>query len=281
MLTQPNRFLPVAFLFLCLPAAIGTGLFINGVRRRRGLSDLLAVGLAAPALAIVCIVAWEIGREISYADHGHYGAIPPEVQGPGQDTQLLTEWLAAHTTPDARVLFEVTNGRFHDDGHVAGYLAREAQREFIGGPYPNSYSIGFFDGLLFERPIGSFTANEFVDLQQTYNIGWVITTTHASEAFFTDLDAAQLLERGRGTALFALNGSPSYFVEGQGRISERDWNRLRLSGLSGDAVTIKYHYHPRLSSEPPTAIGHTAPNAYGGSFIRIESPPEELVLSFR
>jgi hypothetical protein len=102
-LTQPNRFLPVAYLYLCIPAAIGIHVLLKKLWTRRITPLLVAIG--APVLLLSAVGAWEVMREISYGNHGHYGAVPPEVRGPGSHTQTLTEWLADYTTPNARVLF--------------------------------------------------------------------------------------------------------------------------------------------------------------------------------
>src|SRR5690606_34913746 len=119
-----------------------------GARIIRVLSSLAAATFAAACAFAVS----ELANEISYRDVPHYGKEPPEVTGVGPITQRLIGILKSTTRPSGRVLFETSRARVHDDGHVAGYIAFESEREFIGGPYTQHLSANFVDGTFMHQP---------------------------------------------------------------------------------------------------------------------------------
>jgi hypothetical protein len=280
--TQPNRYAPLAYLFLIPPAAFA----IAGLSRQvagpgKGRSAWF-VRLSLGALSIWGLaIANEVRREVSPADIGHYGLRPPWVTGLGGYSHTVLDWLARLTTPDARVLFETSHARIHDGGHMAGYYAVTAGRELIGGPYPYVYFAGFWDGYLFGRPIELLTGAEFAEYARLYNIGWALVHSERSKAFFRGLPEATLLASYRSIALFSIARPQSYFLEGKGRVTERGFNRLVFDGVEpqGGSVVLAYQYIPGLKTDPEARVEPTMREGVPLPFIKIVHPPRGFTLS--
>ncbi|WP_342113731.1 hypothetical protein [Pseudoduganella sp. OTU4001] len=276
---QPNRQSAAAYLFLVIPAAIGVGNIVRGLRGA-GAMRLGSLGMSVLLLAGGMFLAKELANEVSRAPTPHHGRSAPEVRGAGETTVWLADWLKRNTTPEARVLFETSLGRIHDGSHIAGPLAYETQREFIGGPYVLMHHAGFWDGTLFGQPIANFPADEFTKRMALYNIGWVVAHSASSKAYLARHPGlAQVAAQGPVT-VFEVRQPHSYFAAGQGRVAGRGFNRIELDGVAGEAVTLKYHYVDGLSVEPAARIEPVLLDGDPQPFIRIVQPPQKLTLRF-
>lgn len=285
---QPNRYSHYAYLLLVVPAGIGISTIID-MFRRRGLVGHLAKGSAILLIAASVFFIFELKNEVSSDDTPHHGRPSPEVRGPGETTLWLTDWLKRNTTDEARVLFETSSARIHDEAHVAGFLAMETKREFIGGPYFTEPPLGFRDGILFGRPISEFSTDEFSDQLELYNIGWAVVHSVASEAYLDqhpllELVAQQLVStiyHGQlNLNLYKVNQEHSYFLEGRGRVTQRKLNRIDLSEIVGEAITLKYHFVDGMISDPPTILLPVIRPGDPDPFIRVLSPPRKMSIIF-
>ena len=277
---QPNRFSVVAFLLLSVPASHA----VAWLMRRAWASGLPATtraGAALVLLAAAALPARELAIETSQGPASRHGAEPPEVQGPGELTQWLESWIKQNTNDEARVLFETSLARVHDGGHVAGYLAVQTQREFIGGPYVHMHHAGFWDGTLFGRPVEAWTAEELIERLRLYNVRWIIVHSPRSQAVMAKLPGVAPRVRRGQIAIFELKGENSYFLQGSGSVSARRWNRLELSDIAGQSVVLKYHYLPWLRTEPAVRIEAFAVPGDPTPFVRLVDPPSRLVLTMK
>lgn len=282
--TQPNRFAPVAYLFLIPPAAMALSQLTCDIAIiPRSYSIWLSRGLLGVLTFGLVVVTNEVRREVSYADIGHYGAHPPQVRELGIYSSTVFYWLQSYTHPSARVLFETSRGRIHDRGHMAGYYAYQSQREFIGGPYPYYHFAGYWDGYLFNRTIASLTADDFHIYANLYNIGWVLVHSPASKRFFDNLPSASLLAHFKELALYAVQRPHSFFIQGSGVVTERAHNRLVLDELQpeGDRVVLSYHYFSGMKATPDVTIEPFQNSNDPIPFIAIRNPPKSLTLSIQ
>lgn len=271
---QPNRFAPVGNLMMA-PAAAFAAAHIASRLTMFSWRTSLAGGM------LLVFAAWpmvELAREISYRDIGHYGALPPQVKGLGDKSRWLISRLKEQTDSSARVLFETSNGRFHDGGHMAGYYAFASQREFIGGPYPFLDYPSFWDGVLLHRPVSTISAEDFERIADLYNIGWMVLHHAESKTHLGTMPGAELAGEFGGLEFYRLRRDPSYFVEGEGQVVARGHNRLELGNLRGDSVVLKYHYLPGIASSPRATIEPIHLGDDPTPFIRLINPPRELML---
>jgi len=277
---QPNRLSASAYLDLSIPASLGIVAAVE---------NLLALGwrrIAALGSVVVFITASgfftrELWRELSFADIPHHGAQPPETRGVGKLSAWILDWLKNKTSADARVLFEASKGRIHDEAHMAGYYALTSDREFIGGPYPYMHFAGFWDGFLFGRPIESFSSAEFADYLDLYNIGWILVFSDEAKQFLDRQPELTPLDGFGPFQTYAAKGPRSFFLEGSGKVTARSFNRVELDQLSGSSVVLKYHFEPGLTAVPFAQIEPAQMLDDPVPFIRIVAPPSHLVLKLR
>ena len=280
-LTQPNRFATIAYLFLALPAAVSIAkIFCSALQPertwRRAISRVSA-GLLAVGLAIGVI---EMGREISFANIGHYGQRPPQVQNQEQYANHILSFLNTNTDASARVLFETSLGRIHDGGHIAGLLALKSQREFIGGPYVQTGFASFWDGIAFAKPIAEISSELMHEYFDRYNIGWIIAHSEKSKHYFDQLNGVVCISEWNQLKFYQVQRPHSFFVTGSGELVEREANRLVFTAVSGDTVILKYHYLPGMHSSEgtidPVFIGDD-PN----QFIQLRGTSANVILTYR
>jgi hypothetical protein len=277
---QPNRFSAAAYLFLCIPAGCGAAALIGNLTHR---GAWRAAGYISGVLLVASAVFFlrEMGRELSSRDIPHYGAIPPEVRGTGPVSRWILSWLKNDTTAQARVLFETSEARVHDNAHMAGFYALTARREFIGGPYPFLHFAGFWDGFLFGKRIGAIPPADFRNYLDLYNIGWIIVFSPESKAYLNRQPELVRTAAFGPFQTYRVEGPHSFFVSGSGVVSHAGFNDLELDWLQGTQVVLKYHYvaglvtNPAARVEPVTLPGDPSP------FIRLIEPPPRITLRLR
>lgn len=277
---QPNRLSDAAYLFLCIPAGCGAAAVAGGLSRpgaSRAVSFAGALFLAASGAFFLR----EMDRELSSRDIPHNGAIPPEVRGIGPDSRWILSWLKSDTTDQARVLFETSKARVHDNAHMSGFYALSTRREFIGGPYPFLHFAGFWDGFVFGEPIGSISPADFRSYLDLYNIGWIIVFSPESKAY---LDHQPELARTASFGPFQtykVDGPHSFFVSGSGVVTHFGFNDLALDQLKGAQVVLKYHFVPGLKAAPATRIEPVTLAGDPTPFIRLIDPPPRVTLRMK
>lgn len=279
-LTQPNRFNPVAYLFMAVPAAVGISRLLDSAgspshsQRRtlaRGTTGIIGLVLATGVV--------ELGREVSSADIGHYGQIPPQARDQGDYARYLLDFLARNTDSSARILFETSNARIHDGGHIAGLIALQSQRELIGGPYVQRGFAAFWDGIAFMQPIDQISPEKMQEYLDRYNIGWVVAHSQKSQAYFDRLPSATMMEQWKKIKTYKVERDHSFFFSGSGELVERRVNRLVFANVKGDPVILKYHY---LKGMQTNAV-EIAPVMVGDDpspFVRITGAAPNLTIAY-
>lgn len=276
---EPNRFSPVAYLLLCIPAAMGVRAMFTLARGQHGKLVWLARISLLVALGVIAYSANELRREVSYADVGHYGKRPPEVAGIGPYSTWIVDFLQNQTNASGRVLFELSSGRLYDDAHMAGYYAYSTGRELIGGPYPYfNASNSYWDGQVFGKPIAEIGTQDFDERLQLYNIGWIMAHSETSKRYLDQLPFLEPLGGYREFKAYKVKRQLNYFVKGSGVVKARAHNRLSLSELAGKEVILKYHYVPGLKSVPEAELVPVMLSNDPTPFIKIVNPPGELRL---
>ena len=205
------------------------------------------IGVTIILLLFIALFLRELGNEAFSKDGPHYGGPVPEVRGVGPATLELKAWLLGNTTNDARILFETSLGRVHDQAHIAGYLAISTNRQFVGGPYVYMHHAGFWDGYVFGRDISNFDQNELCDYLSVYNIGWVIVHSVASKEFLHLSKCAAQVKDIDGFLIYRTNIDHSYILSGTGTVDSVDYSQIHVTNAGGDSLVLKYHYSPGMS----------------------------------
>ena len=188
------------------------------------------------------------------------------------------DWLQHRTTGDARVLFETSLGRVHDQAHMAGYYAYAAQREFIGGPYPFTHFAGVWDGWVFGKRISDIPAERMGEYLSQYNVGWILVHSDVAKQYFDALPGVRLDGEYGKLRAYIVEGPHSYFLQGSGRVQARGHNNLVLGDVTGEQIVLKYHYVPGMTTEPPVRIEGVRMLDDPNLFVRIANPPARLRL---
>lgn len=280
ILTQPNRYAPAGYLLLIVPAVMAFA-SVHGRPSSNPGAVLHKLSLAGYILAglIFFFCGYELFREASYGKHGRYASAPPSVRPLGGYTEFVLSSLEAHTTREARVLFETSKGRVHDGGHLAGYYAYTSKREFIGGPYTFRYFAGFWDGFVFGRPITDIPRDDFLEYMDLYNIGWIMAHSEVSKEYFESFDEFNYVDSYRELSFFVVDREHSFFAKGSGKVDTTVANRIALNDLKGSQIVLKYHFIPGLVASPEADITPVYIGDDPLPFIQLDNAAENLTLS--
>jgi len=275
--TQPNRFAPVGYLFLVVPASVGIMVMLGVGRSDQGKTRTLVARLTLIALAIpVGYAIYELSQEVSRRGVGHYGHPPPQVRPLPIAARCIMEWLRHETTRDGRVLFEVFPARGHASD--VAYYAFALDRQFIGGPMPRLFFASFANAKLFGRPIASISPQDFQTYMNAYNIGWIVAYHPDTKMALHRFEHIVKERECDDVDLFRVDQPLSYFLEGHGIISQVEPNNIQLRDLDSHTIVLKYHYVDGLRSVPPAAILPAATVPGLPPFIRIVAPAARLQL---
>ena len=275
---QPNRFVAPAFLLIAMGAAYCAGEYLPWLGRD-GWSKGRLAGIAVAAL--LCLYTGrEMVREAMAGPHGHYGKTPPELSGAPPLVAQLEAWISANTTPDGRILFETSLARIHGGGHVAGLIALQTDREFMGAGYPYSLpAVSFWDRVAFGRPIQQLSTAELAQGLDLYNVGWVIAHTPQLQKAMEALPSASAAAQFGTVRIYKIDRPLSFIAEGEGRIASRGFNQIHVSGAGGVSVILKYHWLPGLVASPAASIEPVQLAPGFPPFIRVRNPPDDFTLS--
>lgn len=274
---QPNRFIGPAYLLIGMAAAA----FIADWERQRSVRDHGArtIGVLILGALIAIYFGREIFREITPGPHGRHGKAPPEISAPPPEVAHLENWIKTNTSPDGRILFETSLGRVHGGGHVAGYLAKTTQREFMGGAYPYFLSqMSCWDKTCFGRPLSTVTPDFFRRAIVTYNVGWIIAHSSELKRFLHGMHGIKMVDDFDGVSIFQVEGSRSFVQVGNGRVVSRDYNRIEFSGVSGPILILRYNWAPGLVTVPRSRIEPYMWSADFPPLVQITNPPDHFRL---
>lgn len=275
---QPNRFLAPGFLLIGLAASYSTGrttLWLTDKTKRQS----LRLGGLVIVLSLATVLGRELVREILPGTHGRYGKAPPEVTYPPETVAWLETWVKENTTSDGRILFETSLSRKHAGGHIAGYLALQTKREFIGAPYPFLMpERSFWDQTGFGRPLSELSDEQLVAGIDLYNIGWFITHTDQLSKRIASLPSARLIAEISGIRLFSINRPLSFAHTGHARIDQRDFDRLMISTTDGTDLILRYHWIKKLKITPSATLEPVSLFPGHPPFIRVRNPPAHFLI---
>lgn len=274
---QPNRLIGPAYLLIGLTAAYYLTSLIDWAKTPGSRS--VKVGVLTVGLMVMLYFGRELLREVTPGSHEHHGKAPPEIRDPPPLVAKLEKWINANTSADGRILFETSLGRVHGGGHIAGYLAATTRREFMGAAYPYfSPQLSCWDKSCFGRLIGTVQPEFFRRAIETYNVGWLVVHSSELKSFLKQLPEIKMVADFDGISIFQVSGARSFIYEGRGRVFGRDFNRVELSDVSGQALTLRYHWVRGLETVPPSRIEAYVWSADFPPLIRIINPPSNFIL---
>jgi hypothetical protein len=253
-----SRLLTAALLFAAVPAAHA---FAGAFR----LTCRVTGGRLRGAAVVLCLLA---GAAFGASDTAsalvrRYAEPQPLGLGLGDERQSLVEELKAHTTGEARVLWE--------DRPEASGAARwtallplltedgAGARCFLGGLDPagtiEHTRGGFADEVLAGKHVSNWKDEELRDYCRRYNVGWVVCWSPASVARFGTWGEAKqvaaLRDDGPG-ALFALGRPHSIALKGRATLLKADSEHVALGEVEPEngKVVLALHYQAGMRALP-------------------------------
>jgi hypothetical protein len=253
-----SRLLTPALLFAAVPAAHALAAFVSLTCRVTG-GPLRGAAAVAGLLAGIGLIM----RDDATALERQYAAAPPLALGIGPERRALVEELKAHTTADARILWEDRAG-VRDAALWTALLPLLTQDEaggrcFLGGLDPagtiEHTQGGFGDQALGGRHIGQWKDEELRDFCKRYNVGWVVCWSPAAVTRFAawgDAEQVATLSDDVPGALFALRRPHSFALKGKANWLDADCEHVTLGDVVPEdgKVVLSLHYQAGMRALP-------------------------------
>lgn len=199
----------------------------------------------------------------------------------------LIAWIKQNTGREGRIMLESSD--FDSDhqwygGHIEYLLPVWTDREYLDNlfrftPTADTFT-SFGSGILFERPVGSFTAAELKAYFDMYNVKWIIFwSEEARKAFSAFSSFIVPLAKIDKFQLCRVERTPTYFLKGSGS-SRSEANKIHLTGIQADGgeIIVSYHWMKFLKTDPPREVEKVLLLDDPVEFIKIKNPPPELVI---
>ncbi|MDP8222064.1 MAG: hypothetical protein P9L99_01775 [Candidatus Lernaella stagnicola] len=201
----------------------------------------------------------------------------------------LAETLRDQTSPDARILVENTH---NPDTQALGFDIAGLMpslvpgREFIALPNSETsgviYSTFLKEGALAWIPLRGYDADDLAQYMDTYNIGWVVTTTSASQVAFDRHPQlfAPLATIDDGLKVFLVRRDRSFFLAGSGTVHAEP-NRLVLRELAPNdegVVLLSYRWYGSLCTEEGIPLERRLNDFDPGGLIVLRNPPRQVTV---
>jgi hypothetical protein len=239
---------------------------LPATRAAAGLADLLR--RRAPWRAALALTAAAAGAGFTFRDaatswvlEGHSTTLQIGID---DNACAVLDALQAHTTPEARILWE--------DRHIGPGSANWTPllplltgRAFIGGLDAEAgiehAATGLADGSLAGRPLHEWTDAELGDYCRRYNVGWIVCSSlRARWRLALWSKARQLMEwppaGNDGRALFAIDRPHSFTLIGSAQWVSADAQRIVLSDVvpqredGRSQVILSLHHHAGMRVTP-------------------------------
>ncbi len=280
----PGRFTLTLALWLLFPAAHGAAIAVAAIRVHLAFRLGERSALAASALGVALVLLSLLAGGAPRALFRPY-TLPQLERSAGTDTQApaLLDWLRERTDSDGRLLHEETDRLSHQyyGSHLAALMPLRTGRLLAGGPAPHALvvenSLRFIAGNLRGRPLSGWSDGDLLELLARYNVRYLLCWSAGAKRRLERLDQATRVGVFDKFALFRLETTPSYFLQGSGRLEVRG-RRIALSELEPEqgAVAIKFHWTETLRTDPPRPIEPFPVAGEPAPFLRLRDVPERL-----
>lgn len=281
VLMQPSRFLLPTFAVMTLPV----GMAVMRITDKLRMPQALGVGGAvAGALAVALFLRSGGGTEgptrTNYAgfkesDAPTFLALPEGIPQP-EVISPLSEYVAARTTPDDRLLLQT---RIQAEPKILGAAW---QREVIGNTYPDQHDPAqFLRNRLWGKRISEWTPDDLRDALDRWGVSVAMLYTKDAVDLFTKTLGSPGEEVGL-YRVYRISEQPSRFVQGRGNVLA-SVNRIELSELEPveGGIVLRYRFHPAWEAVPEVKLRRFAVPESSAGFLLLENPPPDVVLHFR
>lgn len=278
---EPQRFFIPAVLCLLPSAAFFLERLLRAARAALIRPELLARSLALILLPMLACAL--LGRSVRDVVLQQRYELTTETS-PRQ--RQVVAWLRKHTNEDARVLVEASplgDPTPWDDSRYPLLLPLEAPGQYLGTT--SNYAFirhrypDFADGILAGESLNTLDPITLRKLLDRYNIRWILCWSMVARHRF-ELSGAWFsrLVSSPPFALYAVDGRPSWFHRGRGRV-KASLGRIEVTDYVGpkDCV-LRYRHTPSLRLLGPGRLERAdfPPDPVG--FIRVVDAPANFVI---
>jgi len=217
--------------------------------------------------------------------YAHYTVAP--VFGVPRTSQEIINFINTEIDPSERILIEDSGwqeGHQYDKMHFVSILPHFVSSEIIGGPHPCSVSKytsnRFVGGTLSGEPMSRYTRHMIDQYIDHYDIQWVISYSQEAKYFFRQhQDLFKKVQRIAQFSVYYVDRKSNRFLQGSGTAQLKD-GKLFLDNIRSEnhSIVIKYHWAPILSCQPACEILPVQILNDRVGFIKIEDPPEKIVI---
>ncbi len=207
-------------------------------------------------------------------------------QVPEPFTQMI-EWIKNNTTQEGRILVE--NSDFESEHqyygtHLPFLLPIWTKREYIGiysfyAASKDSFT-SYNNGILFRKPISSYSQEELFPYLELYNINWIIYWSEESkEVFESNHQLFTPLIRIDKFNICKVKRDASFFIKGSGTVRS-DYNKIYLEKIQpvDGEIIISYHWMKYLKTESPRTLEKILLLQDPSGFIKIKDSPPDLLI---
>ncbi|MEJ2721355.1 MAG: hypothetical protein P8181_09475, partial [bacterium] len=185
---------------------------------------------------------------------------------PSPEVQELLDALSTNLDHSARLMIEDGPAALYDEVHLPGILPVVTGVEQIGGPYPYTFIAHHFatfqTDFAMGRPLASFSADEFREYLDLYNVGWIVTASPAGhDGIVRLLNAGGNLDDGGGIVwssprytLWRLNRPRSFTDNPDDRV-RAGYNRIEIElAAIPERFLLRYHWDRGVKAAPPAVV---------------------------
>lgn len=202
--------------------------------------------------------------------------------GLGAEREAIVSTLTAHTTPEARILWEDRPGS-DERSRWTALLPLLAERTFIGGLDAQATLEHGFASFIEQqragRPLTDWSDADLHDFSRRYNLGWVACWSPAAVARLRAWPLAEavapLVEDGQSGWLFALRRPASFVLKGRARWVKADCRYIALGEVEPEdgKVVLSLHYQAGMEVTPSRVLLEKEMDPYDPiPFVRLRVP---------
>ncbi|HWG47656.1 MAG TPA: hypothetical protein VN688_33135 [Gemmataceae bacterium] len=271
-----HHLLAPALLFAALPAAHAVCAAVRLAWQRRGTRWATLTIIVAAAAYL-----WHAPPPALGTWATRLLGVSPLHLGLDAEQRALIETLQAHTTSQARILWEDRRSTPLSE-HWTALLPLLTERAYVGGLDPDAgieyTASGLSDQFLAGKPVRDWKGDELREYCDRYNIGWVACWSPTTRERFQQWDRAEMTVAlppcGEGESpgcLFKIRRTPSFALVGSARWLGADSQRIVLGDVVPHRGGANSHRGQVLLSLHYQEGMHVAPSRVHLESYRIET----------
>jgi hypothetical protein len=224
-------------------------------------------GVATLLLALAIAGGLFFSRHAIESEVTAWGPRPLTLGRPAR-AEAFVRWADAHTTPDARIVWEDATGL---DETWTVFLAPWSRRPFLGalgaGTDLEHGSMTLRNGLLAGRPMWIWSDEELECYCRRYNVGWFVCSSDMARDRLSRFASAEALPAPPGwesRTFYAIRRPHGFLLKGAARGLTLEPQRVTLTDVvpENGTVLLSLHYQHGCQVRPGWVLVEREPDPY-------------------